>query len=140
MAPPRVLVADDDRDFLDSVVRVTEYAGLEVVRATSGDELLEGLADHGPFELVITDVAMPWMTGLHVMLSARHAGWTTPVIVMSGLCDEQTVRGVIALGDEVSFLRKPFRPRDLYAALARSLRTGVEPRAARRATWPVGEP
>jgi CheY-like chemotaxis protein len=121
MASPRALLADDDADFLDVVVRVTEHAGIEVVRAASGHELLETLANDGPFDVVVTDIAMPWMTGLHVILSARRAGWTQPVIVMSGLLDANTRDQVAALGPPVAFLLKPFSIRDLEAALQRAL-------------------
>ena len=118
---PRVLVADDDPDFLDVVVQAAEYVELEVIRATTGDELLAGLADEGPFDAIVTDIAMPWMTGLHVMHSARRAGWRQPVIVMSGFYDPVTLRRVIALGEHVSFLLKPFTLRELYTALRAAL-------------------
>lgn len=119
---PRVLVADDDPDFLDVVVQAAEYVDLEVIRATTGDELLAGLADEGPFDAIVTDIAMPWMTGLHVLQSARRAGWHQPVIVMSGFYDPVTLRRVIRLGEHVSFLLKPFTLRELYMALRAALR------------------
>jgi CheY-like chemotaxis protein len=121
MATHRALLADDDADFLDVVVRVTEHVGIEVVRATSGHELLEKLTHGGPFDIVVTDIAMPGMTGLHVMHWARRAGWTHPVIVMSGLLDANTRDQVAALGPWVVFLLKPFSFRDLEGALRRAL-------------------
>jgi DNA-binding response OmpR family regulator len=119
---PRVLVADDDLDFLDAVVQAAEYVGLEVIRATTGDELLEALGNTDPFDAIITDVAMPWSTGLHVMRGARRAGWRQPVIVMSGFYDQDTLHQIAALGEHVSFLVKPFTLRELYAALRGALR------------------
>jgi len=119
---PRVLVADDDLDFLDAVVRAAEYVDLDVTRATSGDELLASLTDAGPFDVVVTDIAMPWSSGLTVMRAARRAGWRQPLIVMSGFYDTDTLHQIVALGAHASFLLKPFTLRELYAALRAALR------------------
>jgi len=119
---PRVLVADDDLDLLDVVVRAAEYVDLDVTRATTGDELLEGLTASGPFDAIVTDIAMPWSSGLSVMRAARRAGWRQPLIVMSGFYDPETLHRIMALGERVSFLLKPFTLRELYAALRGVLR------------------
>jgi DNA-binding response OmpR family regulator len=119
---PRLLVADDDVDFLDAVTLAAEYVDLEVVRATTGDELLAALADDGPFDAILTDIAMPWMTGLHVIHSARRSGWRQPVIMMSGFYDPVILGQVAELGEHVSFLLKPFTLRELYTALRAALR------------------
>src|SRR6185312_2964185 len=60
----RVLVADDDAEFLDVVAEGLTRLGADVIRARNGAELIDHLAEHGPFDLVVTDIAMPWMTGL----------------------------------------------------------------------------
>ena len=58
----RALVADDDPEMLDMVARALENFGADVVRASSGDELLEHIAEAGTFDVVVTDISMPWMT------------------------------------------------------------------------------
>jgi len=83
----RVLVADDDPDLLDLVATSLASRGMDVARAMTGADVLELLADSGPFDLMITDIAMPWMTGLQVVNSVRDAGLDIPVIVMTGLHD-----------------------------------------------------
>jgi len=120
MARLRALVADDDANTLEIVLSVIDRFGIEVVGATCGGELIEKLANEGPFDLIITDVAMPWMTGLHVVHSARVAGSSCPVIVMTGLRDDETHRQVATLGANVQLLRKPFSVEELHAALARA--------------------
>jgi len=117
----RALVADDNADLLEVVSHVLEQVGLDVVRASCGAELLERLAADGPFDVVVTDVAMPWMTGLHVMHSARAAGLTCPVIVMTVLRDAKTNAQVASLGEDVHLLAKPFSLARLRAALFESL-------------------
>ena len=82
---PTVLVADDDDVTVDIVAETMERLGFEVSRAGDGDEVLQKIAERGPFDLVITDISMPWMTGLQVAHSARVAGMSTPLIVMTAL-------------------------------------------------------
>ncbi|HSD87982.1 MAG TPA: response regulator [Kofleriaceae bacterium] len=121
----RVLVADDDREMLDMVSRVLSRLGLDVIPATSGGDLLEKIANQGPFDLVVTDVSMPWMSGLQVMHSARSAGQLCPVIVMTGLRDQRTADEVRSLGVEVRRLNKPFSVDELESMVRASLPLAV---------------
>lgn len=118
---PRILVADDDPGFLASVSEALAGLGAEVVLAESGAELVEQLADQGPFALVITDVAMPWMSGLQAMHSARAIGLGVPIIVMTALTDERIAAQVQVLGVNAILLRKPFELEDLESAVERLL-------------------
>lgn len=117
----RVLVADDDIEMVEMVSRVLRRMSLEVVVATSGGELLEKIAEQGPFALVVTDVSMPWMSGLQVMHSARAAGVRVSIIVITALRDAKTADQVAALGSDVVRLNKPFSVAQLEAAVAASL-------------------
>jgi CheY-like chemotaxis protein len=114
----RILVADDDPELLCSVAAALEQLGAEVVRAQNGGELIEHLADDGPFTVVVADVAMPWMTGLQVLHSARTAGLGTPVVVMTALKGERLVEQVQALGRNAVLLRKPFELEELESAVS----------------------
>lgn len=120
-ARARVLVADDDRDLLDAVAAALGRLGLDVVCAGSGGELVEHMAEEGPFDLIVTDVAMPWMSGLQAMRAVRRAGISTPVIVMTALKDEATAAQVVALDETAVLLRKPFELAELEAAASRLL-------------------
>ena len=114
----RILVADDDPDLLCSVAAALERLGAEVVRAQNGGELIERLAEEGPFALVVADVAMPWMSGLQVLHSARTAGLGIPVVVMTALKSERLVEQVQTLGRNAVLLRKPFDLEELESAVA----------------------
>jgi DNA-binding response OmpR family regulator len=114
----RVLVADDDPDLLEVVATSLTDSGAEVVRATTGADLLEHLADDGPFDLIITDIGMPWMTGFQVAHSVREAGLDVPVIIMTGRDDPSIPERVRSLGKRAALLRKPFDSEALGAAVA----------------------
>jgi DNA-binding NtrC family response regulator len=123
----RVLIADDDAEFLQIVETVLRRLELDVVTAICGAELIDKLANEGAFDLVITDVAMPWMTGLQVMHSARAAGMECPVIVMTALRHIDVARQVTNLGGHVQLLLKPFTMTMVEELIVRALGT----RAAR---------
>ncbi|HUK33635.1 MAG TPA: response regulator [Vicinamibacterales bacterium] len=113
LSDARILVADDDPLMLDSVAEALSGMGARVTRAASGAELVDEMAAAGPFDLVVTDVAMPWMSGLTAMRAARTAGLGTAVIVMTGRRDERIPSQVRALGPNAVLLRKPFGLDDL---------------------------
>ena len=115
-----VLVADDDPQLLDAVAEALTTMGADVIRATSGAELIDQLAN-GPFDLVVTDVAMPWMSGLQAIRSTHAAGLATSVIVMTALTDPRIPAQVQALGKHAVLLRKPFGLTELEAAASRLL-------------------
>ena len=108
MVPPRVLVADDDADVLAAVSDALASLGFAVLSVDSGAGLIDSLALDGPFDLIVTDISMPWMDSLKTLRSIRSAGVTTPVIVITALTDEQIPNRVHALGANAILLRKPF--------------------------------
>jgi CheY-like chemotaxis protein len=117
----RVLVADDDAQELSTVSDALAHLGASVTRASSGAELIDALAGQGPFDLVVTDISMPWMNGLRAMRTVRAAGVATPIIVMTALQDRTLDRQVRALGRNAVLLRKPFALAQLESAAAKVL-------------------
>jgi two-component system OmpR family response regulator len=114
---PRILVAEDDPSMLNTLSHTLALLGYGVVPAENGAELVDQLADHGPFDLIVTDISMPWMDGLNAIRSMRTAGLATPVIVITALEDEGIATQVQALGPAM-LLRKPFELREFEAAIA----------------------
>ena len=124
MVPPRVLVADDDADVLAAVSDALASLGFTVLSVDSGAGLIDSLATDGPFDLIVTDISMPWMDSLKTLRSIRSAGVTTPVIVITALTDEQIPNRVQALGANAILLRKPFDLDELAAAARRMTNGG----------------
>ena len=117
MMASRILIADDDPDSLELLRLALENPLIEICEASDGAQLLQLLAEDGPFDLVVTDVHMPWMEGLQVMHSARAAEIKTPVLVVSGLTRTDLQARVDRLGN-AKLLRKPFGIPQLRAAAA----------------------
>jgi DNA-binding response OmpR family regulator len=114
---PRILVADDDQVLLTMVADALERMSAHVARARTGAELVRRLVENGPFDLVVTDISMPWMDGLQAMRSVRYAGLAPALIFITGLTDDSLADRVAALGRRAVLLRKPFELAELEAAV-----------------------
>jgi PAS domain S-box-containing protein len=111
----RMLVIDDDPDVRDFVVECLRTSGYEVAAAADGAEGLACLERH-PFDLVITDFAMPGMSGMEVAAAAKARRPGLPVAVITGYADANALDT-----SGLPVLRKPFSPDELTACVARVL-------------------
>jgi CheY-like chemotaxis protein len=81
----RILIAEDDPTVRAMMVRALGEAGYLLVEATNGREALDLVTkDPSPFDLVITDVAMPQMNGRDLAQRLATARPSLPVLAMSG--------------------------------------------------------
>ncbi len=83
MAPPRVLVVDDEEDFLETLVNRLKRRGLPTQGALSGSKALELLQAEG-FDVVVLDVRMPGMDGLEVLKEIKDRWPFVEVILLTG--------------------------------------------------------
>jgi DNA-binding response OmpR family regulator len=113
----RIAIADDDPDSLELLRLALGSPVTEIYEATNGVELVQLLAKSDPFDLVVTDVLMPWMEGLQVLRSARASEDMTPVLVISGLTRPDLQARVDGLGN-AKLLHKPFGIAELRAAVS----------------------
>ena len=101
----KILVLDDDDDVRTVTRDSIKELGYEVVALGDPREALNRLAKES-FDLLITDVAMPGMTGVEVARRVRTEGNALPIVFSSGYADVQSFGE--ELSDEV-VLKKPFR-------------------------------
>ena len=112
----RIAICDDDPESLDLFERALAGFDVDFARAADGRQLVELVAEHGPFDLVITDVALPWMSGLQVAASLRTAGLDTPVLMVTGL-DRYDLEGRVLRLHDAALLRKPVSIPELRRAV-----------------------
>lgn len=119
-SPPNI----DDPLVLASIVAMLEDEGHIVADAPSGALALDALRGQD-FDIVVTDPAMPDMTGIDLARSIRIAWPKLPIILASGYpnlpASEQLALACLA---------KPFRPVELLALLASVLEASPAPTAA----------
>ncbi|MFN8544355.1 MAG: response regulator [Candidatus Binatia bacterium] len=119
---PRILLAEDDVEMRGLIAAALEADGYDVVEAGDGLELLDALeiAASRPrdtrFQLMISDVRMPGLSGLDVLAALRCAEWTTPVIVITAFGDDDTHAEARELG-AMRVFDKPFDLDDLRTAV-----------------------
>jgi DNA-binding response OmpR family regulator len=115
----RVLVVDDEADFLATYERLLRRQGYDVMTATSRAAGLAALAGEPP-HLVISDLRLPDGDGLDVVRAARGARQPVPVIVVTGYPSDETRRAALEAG-ATTFIAKPFTAAALLAAIGSSV-------------------
>jgi len=111
---PTVLVVDDEKEVRDYAAAVFEDLGLAVLRAASGEEALAILERHPEVRVLFSDVRMPGISGAELAARAHERWPALRVVLTSGY-----VGGVAV--EDVEFLPKPYRPRDIRRAVLSGL-------------------
>ena len=116
----RVLAVDDDPLVLLNTIAMLEELGHEPVEATSGAKALDILSRDEKIDLVVTDQAMPHMTGLELVESLREKWPQLRVVIATGYAE-------LPSGSGASFtkLAKPFGQNDLARAIEDAPIVGV---------------
>jgi CheY-like chemotaxis protein/nitrogen-specific signal transduction histidine kinase len=119
--PFRVLVVDDNKDNRDLLYAMLEPVGFEVQKAVNGQEALEVFEGWSP-HAVLMDMRMPVLDGYEATrrIKATAKGRVTPVIAVTASVFEDDKEAVLATGMD-GYVRKPFRPEELFEALGKSL-------------------
>ncbi len=113
----KILVVDDEaviRDFLKEVLE--DY---QVTVVSDGDEAIAAMTK-GPFDLVITDLRMPRVSGEEVVRDAKTRYPQMPVIVISGYSSLYTVSQSVSNG-ACAVLAKPFSIKELLLTVNSAL-------------------
>jgi CheY-like chemotaxis protein len=116
--PPRVLIIEDDPAVRDAVQALVDYFGYESGLAADGPSGLRRF-EADSWDLVLTDLTLPGMSGWEVVDAIRRRTPTLPVILITGV-DDSMVR-TWACASHIRLLLKPFGLDALQAALADAL-------------------
>jgi two-component system response regulator PilR (NtrC family) len=122
----RILVIDDEADIRDTLGALLSSIGYEVSAADSGAAAIER-AERESFDLAITDLRMPDMSGEETIAALRRIDPDLPMIVVSGYVSDESAQRCYAQGG-VRIVCKPFDIDDVLGVVAAALRD--RPRAA----------
>ena len=114
-----ILVIEDDPDVLSMLVRHLDRLGYEVITAADGMEGLKKL-DAGGYDLVITDIVMPYVSGVGVVTALKEKRPSVPIIAITGYGKEPEAAALEKKADLV--LGKPVRIADLKRHIERLLK------------------
>lgn len=123
MSGTRVLLVDDEESLRITLAANLELEGWEVVEAGSGEEALE-LAEDQAFDLVLSDIKMPGMSGVDLFRALKSRWPTVPCILMSAFALEDLVASALSEG-VFTLLPKPFDIQGAIGVLARAARGPV---------------
>jgi two-component system response regulator AtoC len=114
----RILVADDDTSIRQLIKTFLAEEGYEVLEASSGEEILERLAEAKPPELVLMDLRMPEGSGIEILqkLKTDHAG--VGAILMTAYGTANTAIQAIQMG-AYDYVTKPFELADVVLTIQR---------------------
>jgi DNA-binding NtrC family response regulator len=115
---PRILLVDDDETIRDTLYELlsAEYVCQTAETAEKAFARLE--ADQ--YDVVLTDISMPGLSGLELLGHVRQKFPDTPVIIVSGIGDQEHAQGLIRLG-AFDFLLKPFSLEVVEKSVRRAL-------------------
>ncbi|SKB96991.1 DNA-binding response regulator, OmpR family, contains REC and winged-helix (wHTH) domain [Lachnospiraceae bacterium] len=114
-----ILICDDDKEIVEAVDIYLSQEGYHVYKAYDGQEALDVIAAN-EIQLLIIDVMMPRMDGIHAVLELRKNS-SIPVIFLSAKTeDSDKILGLNVGADD--YLSKPFNPLELVARVKSQLR------------------
>lgn len=97
MNKTKVLIVDDEVDYLNLMQERVEFWGYEVIKATGGKEALALIKEKMP-DIVILDYFMPEMDGLVVLKEIRKFDEKLTVIMFTAHADLKNIKGAYDLG------------------------------------------
>jgi DNA-binding response OmpR family regulator len=117
----KILICDDDEALISMIrFKLSRMELGELTKAMDGREAKRLLAA-GDFDLIITDIHMPFHSGLEITAFVREVlKKNTPIIVLSAEGLEDTVLQAFAIGAN-DFITKPFSPAELAVRVKRIL-------------------
>ena len=112
---PTLLLVDDEQEVRDSIGEVLRAYGYEVLLASTGEEAVSLIREHGArIGLLLTDIRMPGMSGHELAEWARTVVPDLKVILMSGSDPDTDHPGM-------QFIRKPATPGELHQQIRQAL-------------------
>ena len=149
MSETKVLIVDDETAILDTLRILLKREGFAVETAVGGQQGIDRMHESRP-DVMLTDVRMPGVGGLEVLLAARELDASIPVILMTAQASLQTAIRAVNEG-AYYYIQKPFANDELVAIVRRAsesrqlkrenqqLRTEIRRRDRGDAVRPIGK-
>jgi DNA-binding response OmpR family regulator len=107
----KILVAEDEPLLLKTIELKLKKEGYDVITATDGRAAIVTIQEHQP-DLVITDIMMPYASGLEIISVIQKGSKKIPTIILSAMEQEQVVMEAFELGAD-DYITKPFSLNEL---------------------------
>ncbi len=117
----RILFVDDEEHILAAFRRQLK-SQYEVYTANSGQQGLDMIKEQGPFAVIVADMRMPGMSGVHFLSIIKGIAPDSVRMMLTGNADQNTAIEAINRGNIFRFLTKPCQRDELVAALEDALK------------------
>lgn len=116
----KILVCDDDKEIVEAIEIYLEQEGYTILKAYDGEQALRLLGENPDVKLLLLDIMMPKIDGLHVTRKIRETS-AIPIIILSAKAeDSDKILGLNIGADD--YVVKPFNPLELVARVKSQLR------------------
>lgn len=112
-----ILIAEDDELILKTVEHKLLKEGHDVILTRNGKEAIDTLKEKD-VDLAISDIMMPFASGIEILSAIKTMGKHVPVIMLSSMGQEDVVLNAFDLGAS-DFIVKPFSPNELMLRVKR---------------------
>lgn len=119
MSIDKVLIVDDEPLMLSFLAETLQRKNMDVVIAKNGRQALEILKS-ASFDLVITDMKMPGVTGMEVLKNTKELSPSTYVIIITGFGSIENAVEAMRLG-AFNYLIKPFSPETIETVIDKAI-------------------
>jgi DNA-binding NtrC family response regulator len=126
-----ILIVDDDDAVRDTLYDL--FSDLHLCHSASSAEQALAFVREQPYDVVLTDISMPGLSGVELLGTLRQTQPDTPVIIVSGIGDRSHAEGLVRLG-AFDFILKPFRLEEVEESVARAIEQRRISRGLRTAT------
>ena len=113
-----ILIVDDDEAVRDTLYDL--FSESHMCHLADTAERAIAWLDQGAYDVVLTDISMPGLSGVELLGHVRQRRPDTPVVVISGITDQEHAKGLLRLG-AFDYLLKPFRLEEVERSVERAV-------------------
>jgi DNA-binding response OmpR family regulator len=113
----KILIAEDEPLMLRTLELKLRKDGYEVIGSPDGRDAMQRIEADRP-DMIITDIMLPYSSGLEIVGKVKNSGHVVPIIVLSAMGQEKTVEEAFSLGAD-DYVTKPFSLNELSMRVKR---------------------
>ncbi|MFK7907160.1 MAG: response regulator transcription factor [Chitinophagales bacterium] len=118
----KIIVVDDDVIMLQAIKTMLTKEGYEVFATTDAEDALDTIQEE-EFDLVISDIMMPYISGIELLSAIKKINKKIPIIIVSALDQKEVILTAFQEGAE-DFVKKPISLSELLLRVKRVLGQG----------------
>ncbi len=116
----RILIVDDDPNIVQVIEQALTFKGYSTCSTTQGEEALRLFQENGEFDVVITDLILPGISGIELLENFKRIDPTCEVLVLTGFGSNEKAVEALKKG-AYDYLKKPTNIDELFIAVSKAI-------------------